>query len=618
MFLLFPAGRLLGPRWRFPAALLIGGGAVASLGYAFTSEEAGENFASGRNPVAIDALPTLLLFDIGIVAVMVGTAAAVAAILIRLRRARGVERQQLKWFAFAASAVLAVVPFAIALWYETFAVQVVMSLALMMLPLATGVAILRYRLYDIDVVIRRTLTYAVLTATLVGAYLACVLLAQLVLPSGSDLTVALSTVAVAAVFNPARRWIQSTVDRRFFRRSYDVQQTLMAFGARVRDQVDLEALSHDSARRRRRHAPARPRLPLAPRGAAMTYAIAVFNVLVFVAGVIIAGAFSGLDTLFLGMTIVFGATGRGDRSAPAPQPARVDVPGDEPRCVARASSRGRSPWLRMRRSSRPTPRPAGFLPMVPGLTFLLLLFPDGRPLSPRWRRGVWVAGVGLVLMLSGTLTKPGPLEDYPEIENPLGWSGYEPFEAIGTLMVFAAIVCGVVSLVSAFVARGHSSASRSSGSHWRDPSPALDSSSASPPSSWSPSGPGARVVIYGEMMARRPVAAGGRRCGDAAVPALRHRCRRHPRDSCYTALTATLVAAYLLTVLVTAARAAGAKRLRRRALDACGGRGVRACATADPGGGRSALLPSQLRRGEHAGDVRSARPRGGRPRCPHR
>jgi len=171
---------------------------------------------------------------------------AVVGMSVRLRHASATERQQVKWISFALTFVVAKVAVGELIPSTTYDAFFFSMAALAAMAIAAGIAIARHRLYDIDVVINHTLVYGGVTATLAAAYLGSGLVLQLVLSgvtSGNGLAVAGSTLAVAALFQPARRRMQATVDRRFFRRKYDAARTLERFGTRLRDEVDLDALS---------------------------------------------------------------------------------------------------------------------------------------------------------------------------------------------------------------------------------------------------------------------------------------------------------------------------------------------------------------------------------------
>ena len=239
LLLAFPAGRLLGRR-RWLAAVAAPATATASVAQALVPGEM-DGFPGVANPFGIVSAQAVLdaVLTVSGTVVAVAFLIAVAAVFARLRSADGDERQQLKWFAYAAALfVLGLVLNGLPLGLDSsFVGLAAVVLSLLAMPLAIGVAVLKYRLYDIDVVINRTLVYLGLTASLGAAYLVLVLLV--------GLAVGKSDLAVAALFGPARARIQALVDRRFYRRRYDATRTLEAFGARLRDELDLEMLGAD-------------------------------------------------------------------------------------------------------------------------------------------------------------------------------------------------------------------------------------------------------------------------------------------------------------------------------------------------------------------------------------
>ncbi len=243
--LLFPRGRLLSPRWRWAAGAVVvtyGGLALSGI-FAAPLEDVDSGLPAKplfRGPVeeiATTVFGVLLLVNLALLVV------ASASLVVRLRRSHGEERQQVKWFIYTVAFILFAFPVSLFGLGDAYGV-----LLFPLIPISAGVAILKYRLYDIDVVINRTLVYGALTATLAGAYLGSVLLLQLLLSPSSDLAIAGSTLAVAALFRPARARIQSLVDRRFYRGKYDAQRTLEAFSARLRDEVALERSTRNCAR----------------------------------------------------------------------------------------------------------------------------------------------------------------------------------------------------------------------------------------------------------------------------------------------------------------------------------------------------------------------------------
>jgi hypothetical protein len=249
--LYFPNGRLVSRRWRWVVGLAI---LFCVTGAVLSALTPGEIPDMGIvNPLGVEALRPVseLLEPVYLALYFFLFFASAASLVVRFRRSGSLERQQIKWLAFAALAV--------PVWFLTNApieaasrtLFVVMDALIFsaLIPVAAGVAILRYRLYDIDVVINRTLVYGTLTVLLAAVYFGGVATTQAIFRAltGQEqqpqLAIVVSTLVIAALFMPLRRRIQAFIDRRFYRRKYDARKTLEAFSARLRDETDLEALN---------------------------------------------------------------------------------------------------------------------------------------------------------------------------------------------------------------------------------------------------------------------------------------------------------------------------------------------------------------------------------------
>jgi hypothetical protein len=246
-FLLLPDGRLRSRRWRVVVATAVTGAAmVLGFGAVLPGQLSAQTpIANPFGAAGTAGTVVTVLFAVGL-AVHVGSLlAALACVVLRFRASRGVERQQLRWV--AAGAVVAVggllLSTLIALRVVPSVADVVVIAALLGLPVAIAVAALRYRLWDLDRLVSRTVTYAAVTALLVLPYLAILPLVTRLAGNAGNLAVAAATLAAVAAFAPLRRRVQDLVDRRFNRRRYDAARTVDAFAARLRDQVDLDALA---------------------------------------------------------------------------------------------------------------------------------------------------------------------------------------------------------------------------------------------------------------------------------------------------------------------------------------------------------------------------------------
>ena len=253
VLLIFPTGRLPSRRWRFAGWVAVGSTAFAVLADYFSGTWVNISAAEW----------------VGFLAALIAFLISVTAVILRWRRSMGQERQQLKWLAYAVAVTFVAVLGGAASWYVwkdgtgdapfllVLSWMIVMAGVTVGIPVAIGVAILKHRLYDIDRIINRTLVYGLLTALLVVGYFGSVLLLarigslvfqipfQTLTGQKSTLAVVASTLAIAALFNPLRRRIQSFVDRRFYRRKYDAAKTLQGFSTKLRDETDLNALNED-------------------------------------------------------------------------------------------------------------------------------------------------------------------------------------------------------------------------------------------------------------------------------------------------------------------------------------------------------------------------------------
>jgi hypothetical protein len=251
--LLFPDGRLPSRRWRWFFWLSVFLIFVGTISQAFAPGSV--LGASGiYNPLGVEGLPNYWMLTLALVFTLIFV--ATVSLFIRRLRARGVERQQLKWFTYSVtlgtsgSIFTYIISPAIGapLWLEWVGYLVLLA-GFISVPISMGIAILRYRLYEIDLIINKTLVYGALTATLALVYFVDIVVFQEVFRAltgqTSQVAIVASTLMIAALFNPLRRRLQAFIDRRFYRRKYDAARILGAFGSRLRDETDLETISQD-------------------------------------------------------------------------------------------------------------------------------------------------------------------------------------------------------------------------------------------------------------------------------------------------------------------------------------------------------------------------------------
>ena len=246
LLLLFPDGRLPSPRWRPVAWGVALGTAGGVVGYALRAGPL-EDFPQIINPYGINSPIVGIVGVAGSIVAAGSMVASATSLIVRLRRVGSEQRQQIKWLAYGGAVMVGILSVGglFILWSVPLSI-LIMSFSLLGFPVFTGIAIVRHRLYDIDILINRTLVYGTLTATLVLFYVVGVVSIQYAFRAltgdGSQLAIVASTLAIAAMFTPLRRRIQAFIDRRFYRRKYDARKTLEAFSATLRDETDLDTL----------------------------------------------------------------------------------------------------------------------------------------------------------------------------------------------------------------------------------------------------------------------------------------------------------------------------------------------------------------------------------------
>ena len=251
MLLLFPDGRLPSPRWR-PVAWCAVLGLIGFLAGYTLNQGPLDDFPQITNPYGVESPILEAVAIAGAILASASMVASAVSLIVRMRRAGRAQRQQIKWLAYGGVVVVGAV-FAsgvISIWSHNVSIAVV-SVGLLGVPIFTGVAIARYRLYDIDIIINRTLVYGSLTLMLALVYFGSVTMTQALFQTFTSqeqlpqLVVVASTLVIAALFSPLRGRIQSFIDRRFYRRKYDAAKTLAAFNSRLREETDLDSLRNE-------------------------------------------------------------------------------------------------------------------------------------------------------------------------------------------------------------------------------------------------------------------------------------------------------------------------------------------------------------------------------------